>query len=190
MFRLNIAIGVCMKNGFTLLELLITVTVLGILLAFAVPNFGPMMSKSKMTNLSEELRHLVMMGRSEAVFRNTPVYLHFLGLEKDVSNKNGRFCLVVSLSDTLANCSDDTGKLYITTGEQFSRIEVTRTHDKSFIKFGHVNGRPEGIASGSAEYEKILDFGEPQNKIDFKVNGAGTVKVCDPSGTSSQYKSC
>ncbi|ELV8742360.1 GspH/FimT family pseudopilin [Vibrio vulnificus] len=179
-----------MKNGFTLLELLITVTVLGILMAFAVPNFGLMSAKVKLKNLNEEMAGMVMMSRSEAVTRNMPVYLHFLGLEKNVSNKNGNFCLIVSLSATVANCNDGTGKLYITSGEPFKGLEVTRTNEKSVIKFKRVNGRPEGIASGSAEYEKILDFGGPQNKIDFKVNGAGTVKVCDPSGTSSQYKSC
>ncbi|HFQ5290239.1 TPA: GspH/FimT family pseudopilin [Vibrio vulnificus] len=180
-----------MKNGFTLLEFLITVTVLGILLAFAAPNFGSMSEKVKLKNLNEELAGMVMMSRSEAITRNTPVYLHFLGLEKNVSNKNGNFCLIVSLSDAVANCNDGTGKLYITSGEPFKGLEVTRTNEKSVIKFERVNGRPDDIAAGTAEFEKILDAGDANlGKIDFRMSGIGIVRVCDPTGASSLYKSC
>ncbi|EIO4079100.1 GspH/FimT family pseudopilin [Vibrio vulnificus] len=180
-----------MKNGFTLLELLITVTVLGILIAFSAPNFGQMSVKVKLKNLHEELADMVMMSRSEAVSRNTSVYLHFLGLEKNVSNKNGSFCLIVSLSATVANCNDGTGKLYITSGEPFRGLEVTRTNEKSVIKFNRVNGRPDDIAAGSAEFEKILDAGDANlSKIDFRMSGIGIVRACDPTGASSQYKMC
>ncbi|ENQ8650513.1 hypothetical protein ACEQ8A_004200 [Vibrio fluvialis] len=54
-----------------------------------------------------------------------------------------------------------------------------------------VSERPDEIAAGSAEFEKILDAGDANlSKIDFRMSGIGIVRVCDPSGASSLYKSC
>lgn len=64
-------------------------------------------------------------------------------------------------------------------------------NEKSIIKFKKVSERPDEIAAGSAEFEKILDAGDANlSKIDFRMSGIGIVRVCDPSGASCLYKSC
>ena len=60
------------QRGFTLIELIITISVLGALLLFAAPNFSQIMKSSRINTVKDELAGLLIMAKSEAVFRNMP----------------------------------------------------------------------------------------------------------------------
>ena len=60
-------------SGFTLLELLTVLMVLGILIAVGVPSFAYLSSSTKMKTASSNLHLALMRARSEAVKRDTPV---------------------------------------------------------------------------------------------------------------------
>jgi len=61
------------KNGFTLVELLVTVTIIVILTLLAVPNFAPMLNGQRTKSASLDLVASVTLARSEAIKRNTVV---------------------------------------------------------------------------------------------------------------------
>ncbi len=61
------------EQGFTLVELLITVAVLGILTALAVPSFREMMDRNAVTTTANDLLSSILLARSEAVKREQPV---------------------------------------------------------------------------------------------------------------------
>ena len=60
-------------RGFTLIELMVTVSVMAILLALAVPSFTSVINSNRLAAQANELVASVQLARSEAVRRNTRV---------------------------------------------------------------------------------------------------------------------
>lgn len=66
-----------MKNhsGLTLIELLVSITILAIALALGVPSFTQLMQNNRMTSQTNEVVTLLNLARSEALQRGIPVRL-------------------------------------------------------------------------------------------------------------------
>lgn len=60
-------------HGFSLIELMVTLAVAGVMLMVAVPSFGNLMISSQLTGMSNELASALNVARVEAVKRNAPV---------------------------------------------------------------------------------------------------------------------
>lgn len=63
------------QRGFTLIELMITVTIMAILTAMAIPSFSEVILKSTLTNQARDLMASSLLARSEAIKRNQTVTL-------------------------------------------------------------------------------------------------------------------
>lgn len=61
------------KYGFTLIELMVTISIVGILMAIAVPNFQTFMLNSRITTQANEFLTALNYARSEAVKRGVTV---------------------------------------------------------------------------------------------------------------------
>ena len=71
-----------MKNrisGFTLIELMVTVAVLAILVAIALPNYQAFVLNSRMTAQANDFLASLQLARSEAVKRNAPISMNAIG---------------------------------------------------------------------------------------------------------------
>jgi type IV fimbrial biogenesis protein FimT len=64
-----------MSRGFTLIELMVAIMVLGILLGVAVPSFRDAALSSRLTAYANDLVASAQIARSEAIKRNAPVTL-------------------------------------------------------------------------------------------------------------------
>ncbi|MCK5872344.1 MAG: GspH/FimT family pseudopilin [Methylococcales bacterium] len=62
-------------NGFTIIELLITVSILGILTSMGLPSFMGTINSTRLTTKANELVAALNFTRSEAIKRNTLVYI-------------------------------------------------------------------------------------------------------------------
>lgn len=61
------------STGFTLLELMVTVTVVAILLGLAVPSFSDIIRNNRLTAAANDLLHSTHLARSEAIKRQATV---------------------------------------------------------------------------------------------------------------------
>ncbi|MCS0333418.1 prepilin-type N-terminal cleavage/methylation domain-containing protein [Vibrio diabolicus] len=169
-----------LRKGFTLMELLITVSVLAVLLTFAAPGFSNLMKSSRMNSVQDELSGFLFMGKSEAVLRNMPVYIHF----HELSNVNpSERCLVLSLSDTISDCISDA--ISVLKGRLLDRVVLEQSYPQSVIKFDHVRGWPELLYStmNSDSYSEVIRFySDTSKKVAVKMHMTGRVSFCGVGG--------
>lgn len=66
-----------LRNGFTLIELLVTIVIVCIIALVAIPTIRSTMQDYRVKTAAEELYSVLVFARSEAVKRNTLVYVSF-----------------------------------------------------------------------------------------------------------------
>jgi type IV fimbrial biogenesis protein FimT len=62
-----------LKSGFTLIELVVTIAIAGILVGLAIPSFRSLIVSNRLNTLSTEVVDAISFARSESVKRNSPV---------------------------------------------------------------------------------------------------------------------
>tara|TARA_Y100001960_G_scaffold165304_1_gene173545 strand:- start:1087 stop:1596 length:510 start_codon:yes stop_codon:yes gene_type:complete len=169
-----------MSRGFTLLELLITILVIGTLMVWAVPSFSSMTDTVKMRRLAKELNGFVLMAKSEAVMRRERLWVHLI--MSGSSDSRGDWRLELTNSDL-----DGAGTLYSTlSGRAFDGISISTTYTSQQISFDETHGRP-----------KLGRFTfYPENSPSSALNlrtyyRSAIVRVCSPSSRAYlDYEKC
>lgn len=125
-----------MTRGFTLLELLITVSVLSILIATAAPSFSSVTQSVKMQRLAGELNGFLIQAKSESVKRNQDLWVHFSTAKNEVQSTGD---WTVWLKPT----EDLTGETLLQlSGEPFRDVSFSHNYTGERISFESVRGRP------------------------------------------------
>ncbi|MCK6265357.1 GspH/FimT family pseudopilin [Vibrio sp. ZSDE26] len=169
-----------MTRGFTLLELVITISLCGILLAFAAPSFSYLVSMSKMKRLATEVNGFIIQAKSETVLRNKKLYAHF-SIAENTENSTGAWSITLADSDDL----DTANHIAYFDGRPFHGLKVEHTYSSQQIVFDEIRGRPK---SGSFFFKPIQNG---SNQLALKTsNPPGRVKVCGIGGEHYGYKSC
>lgn len=78
-----------LEKGFTLVELMVTIAIMAIMAAVAIPNFSEWLAKRRVAAAAEKVANMIRLGRSEAARLNLPVYLCPAQIRKD-GNPNGQ----------------------------------------------------------------------------------------------------
>lgn len=165
-----------MPRGFTLLELLITVAVLSIILAFAAPSFQNVFETNKMQRLANELHGFVIEGKSEAVLQRERLWAHIIMPGSSSSDGNWR----IELTD---NGTEGEGTvLFSFSGTPYEGIVVTPSYASDQISFDDVYGRP---SSGSIRFYPV---GEPSKVLKLISHTlSARVRVCSDSSNTEYY---
>ncbi|NQZ52868.1 MAG: prepilin-type N-terminal cleavage/methylation domain-containing protein [Piscirickettsiaceae bacterium] len=67
------------QKGFTLIELMVVVVILGVLVAIAFPSFVETLDRRKLKGAGDKLFADLLFAKTEAIKRNTPVRITFKG---------------------------------------------------------------------------------------------------------------
>jgi type IV fimbrial biogenesis protein FimT len=99
-------------TGFTIVELLVTLTVVGILAALAVPNMRPFIQNNRLTAASNDLLRSFQLARTEAIKRqqNVVVCASDVPTATNPTCSYGAFKGWIVFQDTNANWQADVGE--------------------------------------------------------------------------------
>ncbi|ATG19006.1 GspH/FimT family pseudopilin [Ralstonia mannitolilytica] len=150
------------SHGFTLTELLVTLTVLGILVTIAVPSFSGMIATQATRNASFDLSSALSLARSEAVKQNATMTL------STTSTWAAGWTLVASASGTV-----------IRKFGPYSGVSIAPSNGNS-LSFGN-DGRP---TAGGVTFQ-ITPTSAAQSVSPSCVQVGGTGRVAVVSGACS-----
>lgn len=167
------------SSGFTLVEMVIAVVILGILTSIGLPSFTQMLRNSEVRAAAESIGSGLQKSRAEAVTRNN----------------NVTFTLGSGTSWTIAG-SDALGPFTVESRsgkESSSSVTVVAkaadgTTDASAITFNNL-GQAVPNAANVARIDLSATGGNKSLRV--TVGAGGNAKVCDPSLTSgSSPRAC
>ncbi|WP_299691774.1 GspH/FimT family pseudopilin [uncultured Vibrio sp.] len=161
-----------MTRGFTLLELLITVSVLSILIATAAPSFSSVLASSKLKRLAPEVHHFLVTARSEAIIRNQDLYVLFLVSDSlgDTESSDGNWDMVLSSSASY----EPVNVLLQLDGSPYQDIEVSFNFlNQQSISIDGVRGR---FINGNLTMASVNRLSET---LSIKASSVtGRIRIC------------
>lgn len=197
-------------RGFTLVEVLVTLTILGVLLMATVPSVAEWMRNTEVRAAAESLTTGVQKARAAAVQRNEPVYFSLVSTASDnpgVLNANCALSStsaswVVSLASPAGQCdvdpSDTTAPQILDKhahGESSPRVVAqvknagcaanATTQQVRFDTLGKPKATPAPIAC-----IELTHSGGSVTTLQVRIGTDGSVRSCVPGATGSDPRAC
>jgi type IV fimbrial biogenesis protein FimT len=165
------------KQGFSIVELMVIVSIAGVLLAIGVPSFMTMIQNHKLTVATNALFSAVNLARSEAIHRGARVDLVPAG---DGSNWQNGWLVFVDKDNDQRPDTDETVIFSYPEVDADMRIAATFTDSKvkylAFTGSGRTRTNASSQTSQSGNWR--LDIGKQSRKV--VINFLGRPRVCDP----------
>lgn len=168
------------SNGFTLVELMVTIAVLAILLAIAAPSFSDTAERRALQGAADSVVAVIGAAKSEAAKRNALVKVDFKAVGTGFCVGAG---VVATPSAAGCDCSSTTCPLgsFPSNGNELRNVKLTEA-----AKFGSVTSfvidprtgmLSDESTAGSVKLEVPRGYG-----LEIKVNAMGRARQCAPSG--------
>jgi type IV fimbrial biogenesis protein FimT len=181
---LSLSAGPNMKHrarGLTLMELMVTVAILAILVALAVPSFNAFLAKGRLSGAAEALAQDLQLARSEALRRNDAVTISF--------SSGTAWCYGSVVSATACNCTQTSCTLRRVDNSDYAGVTMSAvTFNSSAATFT----ARQGLANAGA-----VEFNHPHAgtlRVSLGTTGqsdpAGQVRICSTSGGLGHHPAC
>jgi type IV fimbrial biogenesis protein FimT len=198
--------GRARRHGFSLIEMMVTLTILGFLLVATMPSIGAWLRNTEIRNASESISNGLAKARAEAVRRNLPVRFTLVStasgnkglLDVSCAASTTSASWVVSLDDpagacqvavsetttprTLAKFAQGDGSPNVTVSVRAADCATASTNTQvTYNGFGRVD-------NGAAAVRCIVighNSGAPVRPLNVVISPGGTVRSCDPAVTDN-----
>jgi type IV fimbrial biogenesis protein FimT len=182
-------------RGATLLEMMITVAILAILAATAMPQMSVWIQRYSLISTAEIMQNGLRQALSEAVRRNAPVAFVLTNATPSASNvtsaaaaANGQNWMVRALDSSYAILASNAYVNSYRTAEASASIETTGPATIIFNGMGRVLDST-GTLVGSSQIYRLSRDDSTQVYCVFVTPGGG-VKMCDPAVSSGKPQAC
>jgi type IV fimbrial biogenesis protein FimT len=167
--------------GFTLIELMITVVVLGIFLSLAIPSYSDWMKRLQMRNAAESILNGLQLARVEAIKRNLSVTMRLTG-GTGWTVFNNAAGPVTGLIQTMPDGE----------GSKVAYIDIPTTpYDLTFNSLGRMTAPVSGInLSVTDTAGGTCTSSGPKGCFIVTASSGGLIRMCDPSRATGTPQGC
>nr|WP_086940862.1 GspH/FimT family pseudopilin [Thaumasiovibrio occultus] len=182
----------CRVAGFTLLELIITMAVLAVMAAYGIPQFSQMMERNRTVRLAQELKGILIQGKSEAVMRNQKLQLTALTdggvLSGGTDYSDGNWYIV------LHEPSAAVGTLAEASNNAIALLHGTKFDQNTFRINGTISdGRLAYFTSrrGAPNVDISLSISDSSQTLSVQGNKfTGRIYACSTGGKAYGFEGC
>lgn len=170
------------NTGFTLLEAMIVVAIVGILAAIAVPSFQGMIERDRLKLVVESLKSDMQFARTEAIKQSNDIIV------SRTTGDAGAWCYGLSATTPSCDCKQTTAattddcELKSISGSAFSStVNMDSASGNSTFGFRRGTIGANGVTFSTANYKARIIFSD-----------TGRVTICTPAGSTgiSNYPGC
>jgi type IV fimbrial biogenesis protein FimT len=171
--------------GFTLIELIITITVLAIMLFIALPNFAIWIQNTQIRTAGEAILNGLQLARTEAVRRNVNVELRM-----DVSS--GWTALVAAGGEVIqSRLAGEGSSAALVTITSTNPAGVNPVNTVTFNSFGSVVANADGTKTVTEiKIDSPALAAADSRDLCILIRAGGTVRMCDPHVATTDTRTC
>jgi type IV fimbrial biogenesis protein FimT len=168
------------QTGFSLVELIIAVAIIGILAAFAMPSYQAWIQNTKIRTAAESILNGIQRARSEALMRNTNV-IFTLG-------DNSAWTVVCVNATACDDLTDGLIEERISEDGSTTDIDITPTPGDS-ITFNNLGIKSTAAASQLTRVDVDMPSMDDSRDLRILIAG-GSVRLCDPNTGVGDPRHC
>lgn len=189
-------------SGFSLVELLITLTIVGILLAVGVPSFNDWITNLRLRGTADGIQNGLQLARNFALQRNSAVRFQLVDQLSSscVLSTNGENW-IISLDDPTGLCdeppSDTVAPRVLQTkpGAEGNSQATINANQSSVVFNGLGRVTPPPAANITIQVSKpshglCVAAGGPVRCLNIVVTAGGQIRMCDPALAATDPQGC
>ena len=165
------------QRGVTLIEVLVVVTIIGILASFAIPSYQDTIERNRLKQAAESLKSDLQLARTEAIKRSQDI-----AISRSPGNA-GAWCYGLNIASACTCSTAGSCSIKTVSGSDFSNavtMDASASNNSTFdFRRGTIGAN--GVTFSTAHYAARVIF-----------SSAGRIRICTPSGSTGLpgYPAC